>query len=190
MVVARQLDPDVRLRPLQPSDRVRVRRWMADPELLRFTVQVPGPGYLPVRPYLPAEADRYLHEMATAPDRQAFAIELDGEHVGNVGLKRIDRQQRSAECFIEIGEGWARGRGVGRRAMQLLMEHAFGALGLERLWLGVFEFNRAAIRLYQALGFGPAAAYGEHHVAGRVYRVLGMQLRRPRSDVSGGGSAP
>ena len=186
MVVAVPLAPNVRLRPLQPSDRVRVRRWMADPELLTFTVQVPGPDYLPVRPYLPAEADRYLHEMSTAPDRRAFAIELDGVHVGNVGLKKIQPRQRSAECFIELGEVWARGRGVGHRAMQLLMEHAFDELGLELLWLGVFEFNHAAIRMYRHLGFGAGPAYGEHHVGGHVYRVLGMQLRRPRSVVSGG----
>ncbi|MFH1809656.1 MAG: GNAT family protein [Pseudomonadota bacterium] len=178
MVVARQPASRVDLRPLQETDASRIRRWMADLELLRFTVQVPGADYLPVRPYLPAEADRYLHEMRTAPGRQAFAIELDGQHVGNTGLKNIDLKRRVAECFIEIGEPWARGQGVGHRAMQKLMAVAFDELGLEVLWLGVFEFNLPAIRLYQRLGFQPGPLYGEHHVAGEVHQVLGMWFRR------------
>ncbi|MBN2358485.1 MAG: GNAT family N-acetyltransferase [Deltaproteobacteria bacterium] len=170
--------PAVTLRPLRPEDAERIRRWMADIEMLRNTVLVPGPCFAPVRAYTEAEADRYLTQLMTDVDRFSFAIELDGAHVGNVGLKAIDRANAMAECFIEIGEKEARGRGVGHRAMELLLEHAFSTVGLRLVFLGVFEFNQAALRLYRGLGFDDGPQYGWHYVDGEYFEVVGMLLTR------------
>jgi RimJ/RimL family protein N-acetyltransferase len=166
----------VRLRPLRMADAPRVRRWMADLAVIRFTVVVPGPEYGPVEPYAPAEADRYLEVLVRDPSRLSFAIELDGAHVGNVGLKEYDPRRPTAECFIELGE--ARGRGVGHAAMRLLLDDAFGRLRLERVRLGVFEFNAPARRLYRKLGFVDDGAYGSHWAERRFWRVLAMRLDR------------
>lgn|GEM_PF-928583 len=46
-----------------------------------------------------------------------------------------------------------RGRGVGQALMQELTRIGFDELGLHRLQLGVYDFNAAAIALYQSLGF-------------------------------------
>lgn len=168
----------VALRPLRPDDGQRIRRWMADLTLLHNTVLVPGPEFAPVHPYTTAESDRYLEHLVTDSDRCSFAIEVDGEHVGNIGLKAIDRANAMAECFIEIGEPAARGRGVGRRSMELLIEYAFFTVQLRLIFLGVFEFNEPAIRLYRGLGFRDGPQYGWHYVEGEFVEVLGMLLTR------------
>lgn len=168
----------VRLRPLQEDDRFAVRRWMADPDVIRFTVLVPGPEYAPVRPYSAAAADRYLKTLMRDPTRRSFAILVDERHVGNVGLKELDLAHQTAECFIEIGERELHGLGVGRRAMELLLEHAFLGLELVELTLGVFEFNEPARALYERLGFTYVGTYGWHWAGGRFWHVEEMALGR------------
>ena len=166
----------VRLRPLKMSDRPRIRRWMADPAVIRFTVLVPGPEYGPVVPYDDDGADRYLELLVKDPDRRSYAIEVDGVHVGNVGTKCHDFDNGVAECFIEVGEQSHRRRGVGAAAMALLLDVAFDELRLRRVRLGVFEFNVSAIRLYTKLGFVDDGAYGAHYVDGRFWTVNAMEI--------------
>lgn len=170
----------VTLRPLSVDDRDAIRRWMSDLDVIRFTVLVPGPEYAPVTPYSPAAADRYLDALLRAPDRRSFAVCVDGHHVGNVGLKGLDLERRSAECFIELGEAWARGRGAGRAAMSRLLDYAFREVSLLEVRLGVFEFNHPAIRLYRRLGFHRTGRYGLHYAQGRYWEVLGMRMTRER----------
>lgn len=160
------------------ADATRVRRWMADPAVIKFTVVVPGPEYGPLLPYTTEEADIYLETLVRDPARKSWAIELDGAHVGNIGLKDYAPERPEAECFIELGEKSARGKGVGTRAMVLLLDVAFATLRLERIRLGVFEFNRPAIKLYRALGFVDDGRYGWHYADGRFWDVNAMMLDR------------
>lgn len=51
-----------------------------------------------------------------------------------------------------IGEKSARGRGIGKQAM-LWLEEIAGEMGCKRIEIGVFEFNTAARRLYESLGY-------------------------------------
>lgn len=162
------------------ADAPRVRRWMADLDVIRFTVVVPGPEYGELLPYAPTEADQYLESLVFDPQRRSFAIEWEGAHVGNVGLKDYVPGSREAECFIELGEHGARGRGVGARAMALLIDRAFVEWGLERIRLGVFEFNDPAIRLYRALGFEDDGPYGRHFAGSRFWTIHAMVLTRTR----------
>jgi RimJ/RimL family protein N-acetyltransferase len=53
---------------------------------------------------------------------------------------------------IVIGEAWARGQGLGRRAM-LHLEDFSRSLGAQHAQLGVFEFNEAAQGLYKKLDY-------------------------------------
>jgi RimJ/RimL family protein N-acetyltransferase len=165
---------DVKLRPLRMSDRQAVRRWMADPAVINFTVVVPGPEYGPVEPYDAASADQYLEVLVKDPDRRSFAIVVDGAHVGNVGLKGIDLLARTSECFIEIGDTAQRRRGTGLAAMTLLLDVAFGELGLTEVRLGVFEFNAAAIAMYRRVGFVDNGLHGSHYLRGRYHAINRM----------------
>ncbi len=168
----------VRLRALEHADQPAIRRWMADPDVIRFTVLVPSSEYSPVRPYAPAAADRYLKTLIAERTRRSFAILVDDRHVGNVGLKELDLGKGHGECFIEIGEPDVRGHGVGTRAMELLLEHAFLQLGMNEVTLGVFEFNHPARALYRRLGFAYVGTYGWHWADGQFWHVQQLTITR------------
>ncbi len=51
-----------------------------------------------------------------------------------------------------IGEKSGRGRGIGKEVMEFL-EFECKRLGLIRIELGVFEFNKNAIKLYEKMGY-------------------------------------
>lgn len=168
----------VTLRRLRAEDAERIREWMSNPELVRFTVLVPGPEHAMEGGTSPVATDRYLEQLFQDPRRLAFAILRGGVHVGNAGFKGYEPGTPDAECFIEIGDPADRGRGTGYVAMRLLLEHGFERLGLKEIRLGVFDFNATAIRLYRRLGFTRDGCYGWHWADGRFHEVLGMTLRR------------
>ena len=164
---------EVTLRALTFADRFKVRRWMRDLNVIKYTVLVPGPNYSQVRPYSTENADAYLKVLVNDKRREAYAIVVEGEHIGNVGLKEIDLDKKNAECFIEIGESDDRRRGIGTKAMRLLMRRA-QEIGLSSLRLGVFEFNAPAIALYERLDFKVSGTYGWHYSERRFWEVYEM----------------
>jgi RimJ/RimL family protein N-acetyltransferase len=168
--------PVVRLRPLRMGDSVRVRRWLADIELVRMTILVPSPEHGDIEPYNSENADRYLIMLMRDPRRRAFAIECDGEHVGNAGLRELDGEARTAECFIEIGEPRWRRRGIGSAAMTQVLDYAFRELGLVHVHLTVFEFNHPARRMYERIGFRDEGVAAQHWADDRYWDVIGMGI--------------
>ena len=73
--------------------------------------------------------------------------------VGTCAFSQLDGENGSALYHITIGEKDAWGRGYGTEATRLMLDHAFGTLGLHRIALFVFEFNERAIRAYRRCGF-------------------------------------
>ena len=73
--------------------------------------------------------------------------------IGTCAFSQLDGENGSALYHITIGESDAWGHGYGTEATQLMVDHAFGTLGLHRIALFVFEFNERAIRAYRRCGF-------------------------------------
>ncbi len=75
--------------------------------------------------------------------------------VGQISLYNIDLKKGEAEYGrLMIGDDDARGKGLAKRATELLISWAFSSLGLKRIYLQVFRSNTAAINLYRQCGFG------------------------------------
>lgn len=98
----------------------------------------------------------HLHWMDTVVcdgDVVQYIIEYDGEPVGSVYFRDIDRKNRNAEFGIFVGEDSAVGKGVGKEAAELFLDYGFMVLGLHRISLRVLPYNETAIRLYRKIGF-------------------------------------
>ncbi len=123
-------------------------RWYADPEVVRLTRYQDGL-------MRPQEVRRFFEARVTGPGSFALAIHLrDGDRlIGTCALSQLDGDNGSALFHITIGEPDCWGHGYGTEATALMLEHAFGTLGLHRVALAVFAFNERAIRSYGKVGF-------------------------------------
>ena len=124
------------------------RRWYADPEIARLARYQEAP-------MRPEEIERFFAARVVGSEALAMAIhERDGGRlVGTCAFSQLDGDNGSALYHITIGEKDAWGQGYGTEATRLMLDHAFGTLGLHRVGLFVFEFNERAIRAYRRCGF-------------------------------------
>jgi RimJ/RimL family protein N-acetyltransferase len=135
------------LRRHVPENLESFRRWYSDPEIARLARYQEAP-------MRPDEIDRFFAARVLGTDALAMAIhEHGGRLVGTCAFSQLDGDNGSALYHITIGERDAWGQGYGTEATRLMLDHAFGALGLHRVALFVFEFNERAIRAYKRCGF-------------------------------------
>jgi RimJ/RimL family protein N-acetyltransferase len=139
---------NVVLRRHVPENLEAFRRWYSDPEIARLARYQEAP-------MRPEEIERFFSARVVGPDALAMAIHERGSErlVGTCAFSQLDGENGSALYHITIGEKDAWGQGYGTEATRLMLDHAFGVLGLHRVALFVFEFNERAIRTYRRCGF-------------------------------------
>ena len=136
------------LRRHVPDNLRAFERWYGDPEVVRLTRYQDGPMRVD-------EIERFFAARALGADSLSMAIHVreTDRLIGTCALSQLDSDNGSAMYHITIGEKDAWGHGYGTEATQLMLDHAFGTLGLHRIALTVFEFNERAIRAYRRCGF-------------------------------------
>lgn len=138
------------LRPLGPEDATAVAAVAGERRIADTTISVP-------HPFGPAEAERWIAAClkdAAEGHRLGLAMtaEGSGELIGYVGLHHIDREHGEAELSFWIGSGHE-GRGLVGEACRAVIDHGFGALGLNRICAFHMARNPASERVLARLGF-------------------------------------
>ena len=135
----------IRLRPLTAADvDGPYLSWFNDPEVSRLNSHH-------VFPYTREQALEWVAALPSRRDALVLAIELDGDHVGNISLQDIHPVGRGAELAIVLDRSvW--GTGVGTEAAELLVAHGFSALNLHRIACGTVAENAGMRRLAERLG--------------------------------------
>jgi RimJ/RimL family protein N-acetyltransferase len=137
----------IALRGWRTSDAPDITRMFSDPEALEWT-RAPAP-------YREGDARQWLASLP-AQMRRGDALPLavtdanDGSLLGSIELRM------QAEGRAELGyviASWARGRGIGTRALRLLAKYAFDILRLERLEALVQPGNEGSQALAARVGF-------------------------------------
>jgi diamine N-acetyltransferase len=140
----------LRLRAIERSDLPLTLKWFNDPEVTY--------GLLTYLPLSTEDEEHWFDEMMkTPPEQHPLMIEVrEGENwlpIGDCGFHNLDYRCRLAEVGIAIGEKAYWNKGYGTEAMRLLVEHGFGTLNLNRIFLNVYATNLGAIRSYEKVGF-------------------------------------
>lgn len=94
------------------------------------------------------------------PDDLHFIVEANGVPVGQAAVYHIDGTTRSAEIGRFLIAPEASGKGIMRMAVAHLLDLCRDELGLERLYLDVFETNRKSIALCRQCGFEETGRHG------------------------------
>lgn len=88
------------------------------------------------------------------PDVHPFVLHVDGETVG-YGEVWEDREAAEVELARIIVDPERRGRGLGRRLVELLVREAT-ARGFTQIWVRVVPTNGPALACYRSAGFDRA----------------------------------
>ena len=133
---------------MRAEDVPTIARWNQD---LEFTARLGTPGEAHT---LEMRQEAYKQNSRTKPDSAEFAvIELGtGRLVGFGGLFDITRAL-AATMFVGIGEATLRRKGFGTEAGRLICEYGFFFRNLHSIKVEVHDYNGAARRVYERLGF-------------------------------------
>ena len=104
-------------------------------------------------PYTVADAERWVELATTTAPETQFAIEVDGEAAGGIGLfLKQDVERRGAEIGYWLGEAhW--GRGLMTGIVREFTAWAFDEFDLLRIFAVVFEWNPASCRVLEKAGY-------------------------------------
>lgn len=103
--------------------------------------------------------------------------------VKDEGLCKIDK--------LLVGDKSIRGRGIGRAAVNALVDYSFESLGADVVELNVFDWNVAGIKCYENCGFSPTPnsslvfeVDGNRWTAFnmRIYKERWIEVRRAREN--------
>ena len=134
----------VKLSPFLQKDFKKLISWVESEEAM---VQFAGTYFQ--FPLTEAQLDHYLK------DKNRFVYKVVHTITNTViGHAEIFFNYPTAIlCRIIIGEKQYRGQGIGQQIVNSLLEISFNQLRAEKALLNVFEWNIAAIKCYQKVGF-------------------------------------
>ena len=106
------------------------------------------------RPYVYDEAavDRYF-DAKREPSRTVLAIMLAGEPIGEVQLKRIDREKGECTLSVHMKHDGLKGCGFGTEAERLAVAYAFETLGLCAVNADTVKKNTRSAHVLEKVGF-------------------------------------
>lgn len=137
------------LRPLLKSDITeRYLSWLNDAEVMKYIET----GKFPVTK---KDLEEFYKKIKSSKIDIMFAI-IDKEHelhIGNIKLGGINWVHRFADLGIMIGDKAYWGKGYGEEACRLLLGYAFNRLNLNKVTLGFYATNVAALKTYKKVGF-------------------------------------
>jgi RimJ/RimL family protein N-acetyltransferase len=139
--------PRVTLRPLRPTDAEarRAHGWHRSIERNYGSERDDGA--------MTGDEAQAWHDSALAAGDTFWLVEVGGVVSGAAFLNSVREVDRSAHYGVGMFAPQFIGRGVGSEATVLVLDHAFGELGLHRVGLRVLSFNAAAIACYERCGF-------------------------------------
>ena len=141
----------IKLRKIEPSDLPYLYRWEND-----ATAWADGANHNPL-----SQQDLRDYIASTTGDiykdgQLRLVIEEDGATLGCIDLFDFDPRNRRAALGEYIAPEY-RGKGVGKEALRLLEEYAFGHLNLRVLYAFIATNNAPCSALYRTAGYTPSS---------------------------------
>ena len=163
----------VRLRAREPADSERAFAWINDREVARFLILRYPQSLEEEQEWLRATPRAGFHGVHLAIET------LDGVHIGNIDLRNVQPENRTAELGVMVGDKRYWSRGYGSDAVRTLTRFAFRMMNLQRIHLQTYEYNHRAQSAFKKAGFVEEGRLRRHlFVDGRYWDVIIMGCLR------------
>lgn len=152
----------------------RYVNWLNDPLVYQYLETGGG--------YTIQKLDGYIKQMAMREDVFFWAIHIKETHthIGNIKIDSINARHGVGEYGILIGDSSVWGRGYAYEASVTVLDYCFHAANLRKIVLGVVSENKAALRVYEKLGFKVEGVYKEHgYYNGKYQDIIRMAIFNP-----------
>lgn len=169
----------VSLGPLLPEDTGQLFVWFNDVDAARLDLAFRPTDWMAYK--------AWLDGLAGSTTQIVFAIRklFEPQIIGFVVFKNIQQIHRSTEIGIRIGVEAERGKGYGKRALELALNYAWNHLNLHRVSLTVFGHNTRAIAAYRAAGFVEEGRLRDAaYIDGEWVDVIPMAVLRPQKSAA------
>jgi len=139
---------EIKLSPIDEVDIDLLKKWQND-----VNVKYPLMGFR--FPLQKKSVEDWLEDLrkSNGLNRVVYGIKIKTNAIGVVSLHDIDFVNRNAMFGIYVAEKQQKDKGAGTRAIILILDFAFNAMGLNRVGLEVLKSNKNAIHLYNKMGF-------------------------------------
>jgi len=136
------------LRPFKRGDENSLKENINNKKIYRNTLSIPYPYTLKdAKDWI----TKNLKEMKRKrPNMINFAIDINGEVVGGIGLRKIEGHK--AEIGYWLAEKYW-GQGIMTKAVKLVTEFGFKKLKLKRIYAYVFSWNKPSMGVLEKAGY-------------------------------------
>jgi RimJ/RimL family protein N-acetyltransferase len=137
----------IHLEKFEKTDYSRLIDWIDSEELM-----VIFSGQIFDFPITNSQLDTYLQN----PNRKVYKVIISEskEIIGHAELNAINIRSKNARiCRVLVANKDYRNKGLGSLTINELVRIGFNELKLHRIDLGVYDFNKQAIRCYEKCGF-------------------------------------
>lgn len=140
---------------LQKEDLKKIIEWNEN-KSADYLLQWVGPMYN--YPLSLGQVENYFLNEVKKENSNIFIYKIlltsTGEIIGTIELRQIDEDKKIGKvCRFLIGEENVRGKGIGTEVLKEILRIGFEDLKFEKITLGVFDFNKNAIKCYENVGF-------------------------------------
>ncbi len=155
----------IQLRNIEKSDLTLKIKWYNDPEVNKTLVL---PELLELQ-----KTYEWFDRLQKDNRRQEWVIEThEGKPLGIIGIKKLNRQNRSGHLYIVIGEKDYWGKGIGFEAEVLAIHYCFKHFNLHKVTGTALPNNPGSIAVTRKVGFHHEGTLRDDYYAhGRYYDV-------------------
>lgn len=148
--------------------------WLNDPVVTRY--QDKG-----IIPNTREKQQSYFETLGKSSSDIVFAIVLDqtDQHIGNIGLHRIDFIHRHADVGILLGEKEYWNKGFATRSIQAVSNYAVSTLNLHRLTSYIMKENAGSLKAFLKAGFVEEGCMKDYYYKNGRYLDVSVLGYRP-----------
>ena len=103
--------------------------------------------------YDPNWVERYFHGKCQESNRHYFAICADETVIGEIQLKSINMDEKSAVLSVHLNSACYKNRGFGTEAQRQMIAYGFEQLGLQKIYADCLHRNQRSRHILEKLGF-------------------------------------